>query len=45
MTEHSKRDVRIDELAGAKIEQPTDAIIEVTSTGICGSVLYRHELL
>lgn len=36
LTWHGKRDVRIDEVADPKIEQPTDAIIKVTSTAICG---------
>ncbi|MCU1371388.1 MAG: threonine dehydrogenase and related Zn-dependent dehydrogenase [Ilumatobacteraceae bacterium] len=44
LTWHGKRDVRIDEVPDPVIEQPTDAIIEVTSTAICGSDLHLYEL-
>lgn len=42
---HGKRDVRVDEVPDPKIEQPTDAIIKVTSSGICGSDLHLYEIL
>ena len=42
---HGKRDVRIDEVPDPTIEQPTDAIIRVTSTGLCGSDLHLYEVL
>jgi threonine dehydrogenase-like Zn-dependent dehydrogenase len=45
VTYHGKRDVRVDEVPDPKIEQPTDAIIRVTSTGICGSDLHLYEVL
>jgi threonine dehydrogenase-like Zn-dependent dehydrogenase len=36
LTFHGKRDVRVDEVPDPKIEQPTDAIVRITSTAICG---------
>lgn len=45
VTWHGKRDVRVDSVPDPKIEQPTDAIIEVTSTNICGSDLHLYEIL
>jgi threonine dehydrogenase-like Zn-dependent dehydrogenase len=45
VTWHGKRDVRVDEVPDPTIEQPTDAIIRVTSTAICGSDLHLYEVL
>jgi threonine dehydrogenase-like Zn-dependent dehydrogenase len=45
VTWHGKRDVRVDNVPDPVLEQPTDAIIEVTSTGICGSDLHLYEVL
>jgi threonine dehydrogenase-like Zn-dependent dehydrogenase len=45
VTWHGKRDIRVDTVADPKIEEPTDAIIEVTSTNICGSDLHLYEVL
>jgi threonine dehydrogenase-like Zn-dependent dehydrogenase len=45
LTWHGKRDVRIDTVDDPSIEQPTDAIIRVTSTGLCGSDLHLYEVL
>ena len=45
VTWHGKRDVRVDTVPDPAIEQPTDAIIRVTSTGICGSDLHLYEVL
>jgi threonine dehydrogenase-like Zn-dependent dehydrogenase len=42
---HGKRDVRVDEVPEPRIEEPTDAIIRVTSSGICGSDLHLYELM
>src|SRR3954469_19978710 len=44
LTWHGKRDVRIDEHPDPSIEQPTDAIIRVTTTGLCGSDLHLYEV-
>jgi threonine dehydrogenase-like Zn-dependent dehydrogenase len=45
LTWHGKRDVRVDTVPDPKIEQPTDAVIRVTSSGICGSDLHLYEVL
>ncbi len=45
VTWQGKRDVRVESVPDPKIEQPTDAIIEVTSTNICGSDLHLYEVL
>ena len=45
VTWHGKRDVRVEEVPDPKIVEPTDAIIEVTSTNICGSDLHLYEVL
>jgi threonine dehydrogenase-like Zn-dependent dehydrogenase len=45
LTWHGKRDVRVDTHPDPAIEQPTDAIIRVTSTGLCGSDLHLYETL
>ncbi|HEY1518028.1 MAG TPA: zinc-dependent alcohol dehydrogenase [Solirubrobacteraceae bacterium] len=42
---HGKRDVRVDTVPDPRIEEPTDAIVRVTSTGICGSDLHLYEVL
>jgi threonine dehydrogenase-like Zn-dependent dehydrogenase len=42
---HGKRDVRVDTVPDPAIEQPTDAIVRITSTGICGSDLHLYEVL
>lgn len=45
VTYHGKRDVRVEEVPDPRIELPTDAIIRVTSSGICGSDLHLYEVL
>ncbi|WP_277681460.1 zinc-dependent alcohol dehydrogenase [Saccharomonospora azurea] len=45
VTWQGKRDVRVDEVPDPRIEEPTDAVIRVTSTGICGSDLHLYEVL
>src|SRR4051812_8171954 len=42
---HGNHDVRVDTVPDPAIEHPTDAIIRVTSTGICGSDLHLYEVL
>jgi NADPH:quinone reductase-like Zn-dependent oxidoreductase len=42
---NGKRDVRLDEVPDPTIESPTDAIVGITSTGICGSDLHLYEVL
>jgi threonine dehydrogenase-like Zn-dependent dehydrogenase len=42
---HGNHDVRVDTVEDPRIEHPTDAIVRVTSTGICGSDLHLYEVL
>src|SRR3954462_8647646 len=45
VTWHGRRDVRVDTVPDPSIQAPTDAIIRVTSSGICGSDLHLYEVL
>jgi threonine dehydrogenase-like Zn-dependent dehydrogenase len=45
VTFRGKRDVRVDNVPDPKIEEPTDAIVRVTSSGICGSDLHLYEVM
>jgi threonine dehydrogenase-like Zn-dependent dehydrogenase len=45
LTWHGKRDVRVDTVPDPAIEQPTDAIVRITSSGLCGSDLHLYEVL
>ncbi len=45
VTFHGKRDVRVDNHPDPRIEEPTDAIVRITSTAICGSDLHLYEVL
>jgi threonine dehydrogenase-like Zn-dependent dehydrogenase len=45
VTYHGRRDVRVEEVPDPAIQLPTDAIIRVTSSGICGSDLHLYEVL
>ncbi|MEA2266922.1 MAG: hypothetical protein QOE27_2505 [Solirubrobacteraceae bacterium] len=45
VTWHGTRDVRVDTVTDPTIEAPTDAVIRVTSSGICGSDLHLYEVL
>ena len=42
---HGTHDVRVDTVDDPAIEQSTDAIVRITSTGICGSDLHLYEVL
>jgi hypothetical protein len=42
---HGKNDVRLDTVPDPKIQEPTDVIIKITSTAICGSDLHLYEVL
>jgi threonine dehydrogenase-like Zn-dependent dehydrogenase len=42
---HGRRDVRIDTVPDPTIEEPTDAIVRMTTTAICGSDLHLYEVL
>jgi threonine dehydrogenase-like Zn-dependent dehydrogenase len=39
------RDVRVENVPDPTIKEPTDAIVQVTSTAICGSDLHLYEVL
>ncbi|WP_433237605.1 zinc-dependent alcohol dehydrogenase [Actinomadura nitritigenes] len=45
LTWHGKRDVRVEDVPDPKIKEPDDAVIRVTSSGICGSDLHLYEVL
>jgi len=40
---HGPRNVSVDQVADAKIERPTDALIKISTTNICGSDLHMYE--
>jgi threonine dehydrogenase-like Zn-dependent dehydrogenase len=42
---HGKRDVRVETVPDPTIQEPTDAIVRITSTGLCGSDLHLYEVL
>jgi threonine dehydrogenase-like Zn-dependent dehydrogenase len=42
---YGKRDVRVEEVPDPTIQQPEDAVIRVTSSGICGSDLHLYEVM
>jgi threonine dehydrogenase-like Zn-dependent dehydrogenase len=42
---HGKRDVRVDNVPDPRIQRPTDAVVRITSSGICGSDLHLYEVL
>ena len=45
VTWHGKRDVRVDEVPDPVLKEPTDAIIRLTTTALCGSDLHLYEVL
>ena len=45
LTWQGQQDVRVETVPDPTIQQPTDAIIKVTSTAICGSDLHLYEVL
>jgi threonine dehydrogenase-like Zn-dependent dehydrogenase len=45
VTWHGKRDVRVDTVPDPTIQSPTDVVVRVTSSGICGSDLHLYEVL
>ena len=42
---NGKEDVRVETVPDPKLEQPTDAIVRITSTAICGSDLHLYSKL
>jgi threonine dehydrogenase-like Zn-dependent dehydrogenase len=45
VTYHGRRDVRVEQVSDPAIKEPTDAIVRITSTAICGSDLHLYEVL
>jgi threonine dehydrogenase-like Zn-dependent dehydrogenase len=45
LTWQGKRDVRVETVPDPVIQDPTDAIVKITSTAICGSDLHLYEVL
>src|SRR4030088_1477840 len=42
---HGKRDVRVDNVPDPTIQEPSDAVVRITTTAICGSDLHLYEVL
>ncbi|GHH39020.1 zinc-dependent alcohol dehydrogenase [Streptomyces candidus] len=45
LTWQGKRDVRVETVPDPQIQNPTDIIVRITSTGVCGSDLHLYEVL
>jgi threonine dehydrogenase-like Zn-dependent dehydrogenase len=45
VTWHGRRDVRVDTVPDPAIQHSTDAIVRITSSGICGSDLHLYEVM
>jgi threonine dehydrogenase-like Zn-dependent dehydrogenase len=45
VTWQGRRDMRVEEVPDPVLKEPDDAIIKVTSTGLCGSDLHLYEIL
>jgi threonine dehydrogenase-like Zn-dependent dehydrogenase len=45
VTWQGRRDVQVTSVPDPVIEQPTDALVRITSSGICGSDLHLYEVL
>ncbi|MDI1460696.1 zinc-dependent alcohol dehydrogenase [Catellatospora sp. KI3] len=45
VTWHGRGDVRVETVPDPILQEPTDAVIRVTSSGICGSDLHLYEVL
>lgn len=45
LTWQGRRDVRVDTVPDPQIQDPSDVIVRVTSSGICGSDLHLYEVL
>jgi glutathione-independent formaldehyde dehydrogenase len=40
---HGPKNVSVDEVPDARVERPTDALVRITTTNICGSDLHMYE--
>src|SRR3954470_4984041 len=45
VTWHGRADVRVDTVPDPTIQEPTDVIVQITSSGICGSDLHLIEVM
>jgi threonine dehydrogenase-like Zn-dependent dehydrogenase len=45
VTWHGRGDVRVDTVPDPTIQEPTDVVVEITSSGICGSDLHLIEVM
>lgn len=45
VTWHGRRDVRVETVPDPIIKEPTDAVVRITTTGLCGSDLHLYEVL
>jgi threonine dehydrogenase-like Zn-dependent dehydrogenase len=45
VTWHGKRDVRVDTVPDPAILEPTDMVVRITTTAICGSDLHLYEVM
>ena len=45
VTWHGRRDVRVDRVPDPQLEDPTDVIVRITTSGLCGSDLHLYEVL
>lgn len=45
VTWQGRRDVRVEDVPDPQIESPTDAVIRITTTGLCGSDLHLYDPL
>jgi threonine dehydrogenase-like Zn-dependent dehydrogenase len=45
VTWQGKEDMQVTEVPDPRIEEPTDAVIKITSTGLCGSDLHLYTVL
>jgi threonine dehydrogenase-like Zn-dependent dehydrogenase len=45
VTWQGKRNISVEEVPDPVIEEPTDAIIKITSSGLCGSDLHLYEVM
>ena len=45
VTWHGRRDVRVEDVPDPILKEPNDAIVRITSSGLCGSDLHLYETL
>ena len=45
VTWQGRQDMRVEEVPDPRIQEPTDAIVRITSTGLCGSDLHLYDPL